>query len=478
MLSERFGAPNIRPFMKDSWAIGWPMILIMSFQFAVGITDVYVAGYIGTKVLAAVGYVGQLYWTLMILANGITVGTVALVSQAYGAGASRGVGRIATHSMTLGVIIAGLLTAAIALNPEAIVRIAGMPSEIQEIAEDFIRIFSLVLVPTYLSIITAGVLRASGRVRIAMFNAFAAALVNVGGDFILAFGWGPIPALGYRGIAIATALAMTTGMLLNTAHMCLGPTRVQLRAFLNPIGRCFRNLVKVGAPSAVQHVAWNAGTLVVYFLVGLLDKGEITALAALTAGLRIEALIFLPIFAFNMTAAVVTGNRLGARDPEGAKSGAKAAAVLCLGIILIPAAGIFASAPHLAALLTDDPAVLAEMTRYLRINMVAVPFMAVGVTLLGALQGAGDTFAAMRIIITAMWIVRIPLILGVAHATDVGAVGIWWCMTVSMAALCGLTLHRFIGEKWMRASRNKTGEIMLWEACQGEPAGETRRHIA
>ena len=75
MVMFRQALSEARPFLKDSWALGWPMILIMFFHFAIGITDVYVAGFLGSEVMAAVGYVGQLYWTLMILASGLTVGT-------------------------------------------------------------------------------------------------------------------------------------------------------------------------------------------------------------------------------------------------------------------------------------------------------------------------------------------------------------------------------------------------------------------
>ena len=176
MITLRFGFPEVRPFLKDSWSLGWPMILIMFFHFAIGLTDVYVAGFLGTDVLAAVGYVGQLYWTLMILANGITVGAVSMTSQAYGAKAYDAAGNIATHSMMLGLAISGVLAALAGIFPASLVRIAGMPAEITHIATAFIRVFSLVLVPTYVMIITAGILRASDRVRISMINGFIAAV--------------------------------------------------------------------------------------------------------------------------------------------------------------------------------------------------------------------------------------------------------------------------------------------------------------
>jgi multidrug resistance protein, MATE family len=448
--------------------MGWPMILMMFFHFFIGITDVYVAGFFGTEVLAAVGYVGQLYWTLMILANGLTVGTVSLVSQAYGAGSREGVGNITANSLIVGLTISGALTALTLVYYAGIVRLAGMPAEIQQIAEVFIRIFSLVLIPTYVMIITGGVLRASGRVRVAMINAFVASTLNVVLDLVLALGWGPVPALGFKGIALATALATTVGMALNLMHMFFGPTAIRLGSLINPASRCMLNLISIGIPSALQQIAWNAGTLVVYFLVSQIPGGQINALAAMTAGLRIEAIVFLPIFAFNMASAVLTGNRLGVGDVTGARSGALVTAGLSLSIILLPSLCIFVLAPQISGMLTGDPVVIAEMARYLRVNMIAEPFFAVGVSLSGALQGAGDTFATMRIIFTGMWLIRIPLILVSLYGFGFGSLGVWWCLTISIVLMCGLLAVRFFGNAWVTASIDKKNKSMLWEACAGQ----------
>jgi len=388
-----------------------------------------------------------------------------MVSQAAGAQSNEGVGRIAAHSIMIGLVIAGVITVPALIFPNVIVHMAGMPAEIEHVAVRFLRIYALVLIPTYVSIISAGILRSSGRVRLTMFNSFVSASTNVVGCLVLSFGWGPVPAMGYEGIAWASAIATSIGMMLNLSFVCRGPGRIRLEALRRPMVRCMRNLVRLGVPSAIQQTAWNAGTLVVYFLVGHIAEGEITALAAMTAGVRIEAIIFLPIFALNMAAAVLTGNRIGSGDIAGARSGAKATAALCFGIILLPTLAIFTFAPWLSSFLTEDQAVLEEMTRYLRINMLGMPFLAVGVTLSGALQGAGDTFATMRIIFTGMWLIRIPLMLAVIHLFHGTATSIWWCMTGSMILMVGLLIHRFRGDKWTKASLDKKSKTLLWEAC-------------
>ncbi len=91
--------------------------------------------------------------------------------------------------------------------------------------------------------------------------------------------------------------------------------------------------------------------------------------------------------------------------------------------------------------------------------------MAIGVTLSGALQGAGDTFATMRIIFTGMWLLRIPFILSAIYILRTSALGIWCSMVVSIVLMCGLLANRFRGNAWIKASVDKKSNTMLWEAC-------------
>ena len=130
------------------------MILVMFFQFSIGIADVYVAGMLGSDILAAMGYVGQLYWTLMILANAISVGTVSMVAQAYGANSRMGVGYVSANSLTMGLLVSGVMTVLATTYSSELISAAGMPNEIRSTAESFIEIFSLVLIPTYIMIIS------------------------------------------------------------------------------------------------------------------------------------------------------------------------------------------------------------------------------------------------------------------------------------------------------------------------------------
>ena len=430
------------------WQISWPMMLIMLFNFAVGFTDIYVAGLIGAEVQAAVGFVSQLYFLLIIIANAISTGSIALVSRNIGAANLAQAVSNAKQSLIFGVFCAIGLTLTALIFYREIIATAGFPSPIRATAETFFRIFACALGPNYLLIISNGIFRASGEVKKPLLTMFTVSVINVIGDFVLVFGLFSLPRMGYAGIAVATAFSVSVGMVIN---LFLFSTRRWKHLYKRPFTialATMRQIIALGWPAALLQIAWNAGSIVLYNILGRLGESSISALAAITNGLRIEAIIFLPAFALNMAASVLVGQNLGAGNPTRAAQLGWRTALLGVTFLSILAGVIFLWAEECAALLTRDPAVRAETTRYLQINMFSEPFMALSLILGGGLQGAGDTKGTMKVIITGMWVVRLPLAFVLAFVLGYGARGVWIAMLVSMVVQGILMALRFYKGDW------------------------------
>jgi MATE family multidrug resistance protein len=436
------------PLWGHIWQLSWPMLLIMIFNFMVGFADIYVAGLINPKVQAAVGFISQLYFLLIIVANAISIGTVALVSRNIGAGDIVRATAHAKQSLIFGFFVAVALTMIALVFSREIVAVAGFPPEISAIGETFLRIFAFALGPNYLLIISNAVFRASGEVKKPLLTMFVVSAVTIIGDFGLVFGIPPLPKMGYPGIALATAIAATLGMTINLALFFLNRWRALYRRPWTVSVSSIKTIASLGWPAVLLQIAWNAGSIVLYNILGRLGDASIVALASLTNGLRIEAIIFLPPFALNMAAAVLVGQNLGAKNPE--RAAAVGWKIAWAGVMLISAIsiGIFIGARSFAALLTREPAVLAETTRYLRIMMFSEPFMALSLILGGSLQGAGDTRGTMGVVIFSMWLIRLPLAFLFALVLGYGAVGVWAAMITSMTIQGTLMARRFYQGRW------------------------------
>jgi putative MATE family efflux protein len=430
------------------WHISWPMLLMMLFYFFVGFADIYVAGLISPAVQAAVGFVGQLYFLIIMVANAIGIGTVVFVSRAVGSRNFEKAVEVAKQSILFSLLIAAGLSGCGLLFCREIIALAGFPPEIREVAENFLKIFALSLGPNYVLIISNAVFRASGEVKKPLMTMFMVSFINIIGDFVLVFGLGPFPSMGYIGIAVSTAISLTVGMLMNLALFRMGRWRLFYSSSWGMSGETIRKVIVFGWPAALLQIAWNAGTIVLYHILSRLGQGSITALAAITNGLRVEAVIYLPAFALNMAASVLVGQNLGARNPAraervGWKIG-QAGVVLMSSMALV----IFIWADRFSALVTNDPSVLEETTRYLRINALSEPFMALSTILGGGLQGAGDTRGVMRVIVVSMWVIRLPLAYLLAVILGHGATGAWVAMVISMTIQGLLMTSRFHKGKW------------------------------
>ena len=430
------------------WQISWPMFLIMIFNFLVGLTDVYVAGFISPQVQATVGFISQIYFLVIITANAISIGTLALVSRAIGADKFGDAVEVSRQSLIFSFIVAvGLMITGLLFAKE-IIFLSGFPSEIRIISEKFLKIFALALGPNYVLIVSNAIFRASGEVKKPLFTMFLVSVINIIGDFALVFGVAPFPKLGFIGIAVSTSLSVTMGMFINLSFFAIKRWRPLFTGRSVLAGSTLRKIIRLGWPAALLQIAWNAGSIVLYNILSRLGNTSIAALASITNGLRVEGVIYLPAFALNMAASVLIGQNLGAKNSARAeKLGWK---IAWTGVVLMSflALLIFIWAESLASFLTEDPGVLNETTRYLRINMLSEPFMALSVILAGALQGAGDTRGTMWVIIFAMWFIRLPLAYLLSIIMHHGAVGVWIAMVVSMSIQGILMTWRFHQGHW------------------------------
>jgi len=427
------------------WRLAWPLILSMFLQFSVGLADVYVAGWFSPEVQGSVGFAGQILFVFNVLANGLGVGLVAVISRSLGGGDRVGARHAARHGIALGCLLsAPFCLAGIVWVPHESL-LSFLPGPVAASAGRLLPWYAASLLPQAVMIVSAAIFRAWARVRLVLFCSGLAALLNLGGDFVLAFGCGAIPAMGPEGIAAATAGSSFCGAvlalgLLFARGFWMGGWR------LDP--SLLRRLWKLGWPVGLLQLGWNLTGLALYGVLGRLPSGAVAATAALTNGLRIEAVLYLPVFALNMITAVLVGQALGAGDPEGAeRTGWRVAgaAAAVLGLFAVP---VFVFSLDLARIITPDPAVQHLTHLYLRYNMFSQPFMALAVCLGGALEGAGDSFGVMKTVLSVLWAVRIPLSVLFALATPLGASGVWVAMTVSMILLGLAMAARFRHGGW------------------------------
>ncbi|RJR15380.1 MAG: MATE family efflux transporter [Nitrospiraceae bacterium] len=417
---------------ENIWHMSWPMLIVMFFNFLVGIADIYVAGFLGPEIQAIVGYVSQLYFFIIIVANAISIGTVAILSRAVGAGRFEDALSSARQSLLFAIGCAIALTATGLVLQDVIISLAGFSGDVRHIASDFFVIFVFALAPNYIVIVSNAIFRAGGEVKLTLLAMSVISLINIALNFLLVFGIHSFPGLGYRGIALATALAMSAGTIICFFLFRRSMWKDIFSGMRRVSGDLVRKIVSLSWPAALIQISWNAGNILIYNILGQLQEGSITAMAALTNGLRIEAFLYLPIFALNMAASVLTGQNLGAGEPDRAERIGWKISLSGVAFVSLMALPLFIWAGPVSSPIAKDTQVLDETVRYIRISMLSEPFMAISVILGGCLMGAGDTKGAMLVIVSTLWIIRLPLAYFLAITAGYGAFGVWMAMIISM----------------------------------------------
>jgi putative MATE family efflux protein len=422
------------------------MTMIMFFEFLISLTDVYVAGRISKEVQAAYGFVVQIYFVSIVIANALTVGTVSVVSRIFTAQEEGIRGNHLSEAVFSSMVTAGLAGLGVcAVGMLALPHVIGwlnIPESLKGYVLPLTRIYLVGIFFHYVLINGNGVLRSCGMVRSSLRTMALVCACNLLLIFIFVFH----TPLAYRGIALATATSVAVGSLLNIRY--LRTLVISLPRFSKAVvGR----IAAIGWPMGLLQVLWQLGSAALFLILSLLPE-NVEILAAFTAGIRIESAIFLPAFAFNMANAVIVGNLLGERkEGEAYRSGLVTAGV-GVGVITALTLFVIVNARWIAGSLSDHPVVVKESVRYIYISMISEPFMAWGIILGGGLGGAGDTRNVMIRVAGSVWLVRIPLCYLSVAVFGWDAAAVWWAMNASQLLQAMLLTRRYFGKSWLKST--------------------------
>lgn len=421
-----------------------PLVVQNLVQVLQQVIDTFWLGRLGEDAVAAVGLNFPLIAVLVALA-GIApfVGTQVLVSQRYGAEDPAGARSAAVHGTVLSILFGLVVGVLVYFLAPTIVAPFGAGSTVTELAALYLAIYALGLPIMSASDALEGGFIGWGDARAALYINVLAVAINVVLDPFLIFGWGPFPALGVEGAALATVIGYSFGFALAFA-MAVGP-RESL-----PLGRQdlsldfaeFRELLDIGAPSAGQHLAQQSVRVVIIGIVA--SAGGAAGLAAYTVGARIASVAFIPASGLQQAAQSVIGQNLGADEPGRARRATWIGVAIAGGGLAVVGAIQFAIPEFLTRLFVPDisPEGFALTVEYLVI--LSYGYWAIGATylLLAGFNAARRTRTSMIASLLQYWAVRLPIAAGGALLLGFGVSAVFWAVTISnIVAAVGLGLY-------------------------------------
>lgn len=422
------------------------------------LTARYFDGAAPRAAMTVAGYVG---WLLPSLFAAISIGATALVSRRVGAGSIKGAALIANQAALLGVILAAIITLAFALGSTSLVAVLGLAGESADLAIRYFTILTPAIPAIMVSEVAVACLRGAGDTVTGFIAKTIVNFVNIlVSSTLVVWGeaWGISP---WSGIAIGTAVAHWTGAILLFAVLVRGRSGLFLRwRWMRPHRRSLRRLLVIGVPGGFDILA----ILFCHFVyLGIINTLGDAAAAAHGLGVQIEGLAYMPGAAFQVAAATLCGQNLGAGRPDRAVRSVVTA--LSAGMFVMGAAAVafFFAGGWLAALFTGDVAdpTVQQTGDLLRIGALAIVPLSIAMVLSGALRGAGDTRLLMVITLIGFVGLRIPLACFLAWnevpvplssyvitGWGMGVFGAWWAMFAEVLLRSVMIGFRFWQGRW------------------------------
>ena len=442
-VKQKFIKPvkNMIPLMKSSWHASWPIIVMMIFEFIMSMTDIYIAGLYSTEVKAATGIATQVYALFIMTGHILTSGAVSILSRLY-TGEDKNLFKSAVFTSIVSAFFFGIAACIIGIVfSEHIVALLNIEDIEKDYAIVLIEIYFIGIIFHIILTNTNGVLRSCKRVMVIMgVMAFATVL-----NLVLLLYFYNFTDIGYRAIAISTAISITLASLITLVIMYRIIDKVYVFS-----GKIFKQIISIGWPGGVISLSWQLSGTAIYSILGLLTVNSTEIIAAYATGLRIESAIFMPAFAFYKSNSVIVGNLIGEKKLDDAYKHGFATAFISMTIVTIMMAVIMIFAHPIADILEPNSIVEPEIIKYIYVCMIAEPFIALNLAMCGALNGAGDTKSSMFYALLNLWILRLPLAYILGIFLGFGATGIWWALNMGFFMQVILSTRRFMSKKWQK----------------------------
>lgn len=435
--------------LRELFRLAAPLAAAQAGTQMMGLVDVAVLGRLGAHELAGSGMANAVYFAVSVFGMGMMLGIDPLVAQAVGAGDRTRARHVLWQGIWLSIIVAAVLTVVL-LAGAAALPLVGAEPDVEAHARSFLLVRTASLLPFLMFFVIRAYLQAHHVTKPMIVAMVVANILNFGLDLVFVFGFGPIPAMGVPGAALATVICTTVEVII--VALAVRKLKTPEPVDPRPDRAAIAQAARVGFPIAL-HTGAEIG---VFALVALL-AGRLGALQLAAHQLVIGLASFSFTTAVGVAAAgsVRVGNAIGARDAERTRVAGHAAFICGLVVMGIAAAAFSLIPGPLARIFTNEAPVIAVA---IPLMMVAAVFqLSDGIQAVGAgvLRGAADTKFTFYANMVGHWLIGLPIALWLGFSRGLGIVGLWWGLCVGLTVVAVLLFVRF-----ERLSRNAIAPIV------------------
>ncbi len=404
--------------VKPLLFLSLPIVVTNLMQTAYNLADTFWLGQYSTEALAAVSFAFPMVFLLISLGMGLSVAGSVLVAQHTGADETEEAEYAASQTVTFAFLASALLGGLGYLVVRPFLSFLGASPDVLPGATAYMEVVALGLPFMFGFFVFISLMRGAGDTLTPMFVMFGTVVVNVVLDPFLINGWtllenAPVvgtvafPEMGIQGAAIATVFSRSLAMVVGVAIMLSGSRGIQIHLRdMAPDTQYLRRILEIGIPASVEGTGRALSINALLLVVGLFSTSVV---AAFGIGTRVFSVVFLPAIAVARGVETMTGQNIGAGKYDRAATANYVAAKFLFAVLGAAGVLVFLVPEPIVAAFTNDAAVLAHGTTFLRYVALSFGFIGIMRAFSGGFRGAGKTLYAAAISVLTLAVIRLPI---------------------------------------------------------------------
>ncbi|MBD0374749.1 MAG: MATE family efflux transporter [Flavisolibacter sp.] len=424
-----------------------PMILEMSMESVFAVVDLFFVSKLGKHAVSTVGLTESVLTVVYSLAIGMSMAATAVVARRVGEKDKTGAARAAVQAIWVSLVIIVLISMAGVVWAGSILRLMGAEPETIAMGTPYTRLLMGSSAVIMLLFLINGIFRGAGNAAIAMKSLWLANSCNIILCPLLINGFGPVPAFGLTGAALATAIGRGAGVCYQLYHLFRGHSVIHLTgAALKAEWDIIKSLIKIAWPATLQFVIGSCSWIFLARLVA--ETGHSEASAGYQTAIRIVVFFILPAWGISNAAATLVGQNLGAKEPLRAEQAVLKTAKYNIFFMAAVSVLFLVAAGPIVRLFVQQEAVEQIAINAMRIISTGYVFYGIGMVMTNAFNGAGDTRTPTLINIFGFWLFQIPLAYLLAKHFTLGPTGVFISIPVAETAITIAAFILFKKGKW------------------------------
>lgn len=323
------------------------------------IVDTYFVGQLGTTPLAGMGFTFPIVMLVSCIFHGLGVGVMAPAAQMLGAQKRDKAVQFVSYGILLVVIISSLVGILSFLGNNFILECLDAQGESLKYASGYMNIWYIGILTSALCMVFNDVVISVGSPRTAGLLMMAGLLLNIALDPLLIFGYGPFPAMGIKGAALATVIAQGGAasilfVILYSRYKMIQFVKLPWRV----IRVCWGTSVRYSVPAVMGMLLMPIGSFIVTKITAHFGDAAVAAIAA--AG-RLEMAAFVFPMALGITLMPMIAQNYGAKRYDRIRECHRFANTFAFIFLMVMALIYFLGADFFVSLMAPEPEVQSIM---------------------------------------------------------------------------------------------------------------------